>query len=96
MKDYFDKDKRKPLPPDKLRSYTGFEHCTDDEVPKCIDSIEKLARILLSFHKEMENIGAFDKDGNLNEDHHELIRRREALLGNPKTLKKQIRKQKRS
>lgn len=52
MKDYFYKDKRNPLTPDKLRSYPGFENCTDDEVPKCIDAIEKLTRILLIFHKE--------------------------------------------
>lgn len=31
----------------------------------------------------MESIGEFYKDDNFNEDHPELIRRKEAVLGNP-------------
>ena len=41
--------KRRSVPwtPDRLRSYNGFENFSDEEAAKAIDTIKRLARILL-------------------------------------------------
>lgn len=38
--------------PDKLRTFKGFEHYSDEQAINAIKSIDKLAHILLSFMKE--------------------------------------------
>lgn len=50
-----------PLTPDQLRKYPGLEHLTDEEALEDIETLEKLAAILLEFnsinkHKCSENI----------------------------------------
>lgn len=88
MNDFFDTDNPKCLTPDKLRSFPGCEHYSDEEAPEVIASIEQLSHILMEFVTEMEQIGAYDKNGKLIEDHPVLVRREEALFGKPKEPKK--------
>ena len=38
--------------PDRLRSYEGFEKFSDKESEEAIDTLERLARILLSIYKQ--------------------------------------------
>lgn len=40
----------KKLTPDKLRKFPGLEHLTDEEATEDIETLEKLAAILLEFH----------------------------------------------
>lgn len=77
----------KRLTPDKLRSFPGLEHHTDEEAEKIIDTLERFARIAYDSFMDMKNIGALDENGKIIEDHPELIRRREAFLGKPKEPK---------
>lgn len=39
------------LTPNKLRSYTGFEHFTDEQAGVAIQNIKKLAKILFSIYE---------------------------------------------
>ena len=38
--------------PERLRKYAGFEHFTDKEANEAIDTLERLARILLSIYTQ--------------------------------------------
>jgi len=49
-------EKSQFLTPEKLRSYPGLENLTDEEVLEDIDTLEKLAAILLEFHSLNKHI----------------------------------------
>ena len=38
--------------PERLRKYQGFENHSDEEAEKAIDTIDRLARILLNIYKK--------------------------------------------
>jgi len=38
--------------PERLRKYQGFQNFSDEEAEKAIDTIDRLAHILLTIHKE--------------------------------------------
>lgn len=38
--------------PDRLKKYQGFEDLSDQEAEKVIDTIDRLAHILLSIHRK--------------------------------------------
>src|ERR1051326_8082141 len=83
----------KRLTPDDLRkSHPDNAHYTDEEAEEIIDSLERFAHILVSHVMDLQQIGAMDEQGNVDENHPELIRRREAVFGKPKEYKKRGRK----
>ena len=84
--------KNEPLTREKFRSFTGCEHYTDEEAEEIISSLEQFCHILLEAVFDLDRIGAYDKDGNIIQDHPELVRRRDAVLGKPKEYKKRGRK----
>src|ERR1035441_5738342 len=72
--------KNEPLTREKFRSFPGCEHFTDEEVEEIIGSLEQFCHILLEVVFDLDRIGAYDKDGNIIQDHPELVRRRDAVL----------------
>lgn len=47
-------ENKNELIPEKLRSYKGFENCTDEEAEKQIHTIKKFAKVLYHLHREEE------------------------------------------
>lgn len=90
----FDEERtKKRITPDDLRkSHPDNAHYTDEQAEEIIDTIERFAHIIVSHVMDLQQIGAMDEQGNVDENHPELVRRREAVFGKPKEYKKRGRK----
>ncbi len=48
---------RKSMTPDQLRKYPGLEHLSDEQALEDIETLDKLAAILLEFYALQKSIG---------------------------------------